>query len=436
MIYNSASLAILFFCFLHDKTMNLPAAASDPLDLIAERYVRLVLAIGQHDTYYVDAYYGPPEWQQQAASEQQALASIAEGVRQALQLLNEVEAEAEAAPLERASALRAASLRKQLQSMQTRLAMLGGLRLSFEEESAQLYDAVSPRHERAWYASLVAQIDTLLPGSDSVSARVQAFRSHFVIAPERLHDVMTAAMDAGRKRTLEHFALPAEEACLLEFVTGKSWSGYNWYKGNYQSVIQINTDLPIYIDRAVDLGCHEAYPGHHVYNVLLERELVRGKGWLEYSVYPLFSPQSLIAEGTANYGIELCFSAEERLQFEQQVLFPLAGLDPALAPQYAHLNRLLAMLAYADNDIARQYLDGSLDRAGALEWLAEARLYPIEKAAQRLQFYDEMGAYVINYNLGQDMVKAYIERQGETRQAQWAAFRDLMSFPRVPSALR
>jgi len=157
MIYNSASLAILFFCFLHDKTMNLPAAASDPLDLIAERYVRLVLAIGQHDTYYVDAYYGPPEWQQQAASEQQALASIAEGVRQALQLLNEVEAEAEAAPLERASALRAASLRKQLQSMQTRLAMLGGLRLSFEEESAQLYDAVSPRHERAWYASLVAQ---------------------------------------------------------------------------------------------------------------------------------------------------------------------------------------------------------------------------------------------------------------------------------------
>ena len=37
----------------------------------------------------------------------------------------------------------------------------------------------------------------------------------------------------------------------------------------------MNTDLPIYIDRAIDLACHEGYPGHHVYNVLLEKNLVR-----------------------------------------------------------------------------------------------------------------------------------------------------------------
>ena len=29
---------------------------------IAERYVKLVLAVGRHDADYVDAYYGPPEW--------------------------------------------------------------------------------------------------------------------------------------------------------------------------------------------------------------------------------------------------------------------------------------------------------------------------------------------------------------------------------------
>ena len=28
---------------------------------IAERYVKLVLATGQHDPAYVDSYYGPPE---------------------------------------------------------------------------------------------------------------------------------------------------------------------------------------------------------------------------------------------------------------------------------------------------------------------------------------------------------------------------------------
>ena len=33
---------------------------------IAERYVKLVLAMGEHDADYVDAYYGPPEWREAA----------------------------------------------------------------------------------------------------------------------------------------------------------------------------------------------------------------------------------------------------------------------------------------------------------------------------------------------------------------------------------
>lgn len=390
---------------------------------VAERYVKLVLAMGQHDASYVDAYYGPPAWQADAVEQQQGLSDIKDGANAALALLADD------------ASLRALNLRKQLHAVLARAEVLQGTRLDFDTESARLYDAVSPHHSRAYYEALVARIDALLPGDGTVSDRVNALRAQLVIPADKLRPVMEAAIRAGRERTLQYIALPDGEDFVLEFVTGKPWSGYNWYKGNYQSVIQINTDLPVYIDRAVDLGCHEAYPGHHVYNVLLERDLVRGKGWMEYCIYPLYSPQSLIAEGTANYGIELSFTDAERLEFEQQVLYPLAGLDPALAPRYAQLNALLAKLGYADNDIARQYLEGSLTREEALEWLLNVRLYPAEKSAQRLQFYDAMGAYVINYNLGQDMAKAYVEGQGATRAAHWAAFRDLMSSPRVPSAL-
>ena len=400
------------------------------LSPIAERYVQLVLAIGQHDASYVDAYYGPPQWQADAASAKLSLQQIGDELAATLARLASAEVSAD-----QETRLRAINLRTQLLAMQARVAMLRGIKLPFDEESARLYDAVSPHHTRTWYEDVVAQVAGLLPGEGPASTRLQQFRQQFVIAPERLQAVMQAAIEAGRARTQQYIDLPPGEDFVLEFVTGKPWSGYNWYKGNYQSVIQINTDLPIYIDRAVDLGCHEAYPGHHVYNVLLERDLVRGRGWIEYCVYPLFSPQSLIAEGTANYGIELSFTDEERLAFEQQVLFPLAGLDPALAPRYLALNRLLARLAYADNDIARQYRDGGLSREEALEWLVDVRLYPAEKAAQRLQFYDAMGAYVINYNLGQDMAKAWVERQGATRAQHWAAFRELMSSPRTPTAL-
>ena len=83
-------------------------------------------------------------------------------------------------------------------------------------------------------------------------------------------------------------ALPTGETFTVEYVNDKSWSGYNWYQGGFRSLIQVNTDLPIFIDRAIDLACHEGYPGHHVYNALLEKTLVRDRGWVEFSVYALF----------------------------------------------------------------------------------------------------------------------------------------------------
>lgn len=288
------------------------ARNSPSLADVAERYVKLVLAMGQHDASYVDAYYGPPAWQQQAVEQPQGLSEIQDGAHEALALLADD------------ASLRALNLRKQLQAVLAKADMLQGSRLDFDTESARLYDAVSPHHGRAYYEALVAAIDALLPGEGTVSDRVNALRAQLIIPADKLRAVMEAAIRAGRERTLQHIALPEGEDFVLEFVSDKPWSGYNWYKGNYQSVIQINTDLPVYIDRAVDLGCHEAYPGHHVYNVLLERDLVRAKGWMEYCIYPLYSPQSLIAEGTANYGIELSFTDAERLAFEQQVLYPLA----------------------------------------------------------------------------------------------------------------
>ena len=38
----------------------------DPYRSVAEQYVKLVLAVGQHDGDYVDAFYRPPEWRKEA----------------------------------------------------------------------------------------------------------------------------------------------------------------------------------------------------------------------------------------------------------------------------------------------------------------------------------------------------------------------------------
>src|SRR5258707_2846270 len=63
-------------------TPTTPAPTSQRKDSFAmnraaESYVKLVLAVGQHDTDYVDAYYGPPEWRSDAQAQQLPLAEIA-----------------------------------------------------------------------------------------------------------------------------------------------------------------------------------------------------------------------------------------------------------------------------------------------------------------------------------------------------------------------
>src|SRR5690606_17665084 len=193
----------------------------------------------------------------------------------------------------------------------------------------------------------------------------------YTIPPDRLQAVMQAAIAECRNRTLQHIPLPADERFTLEFVTDKPWSGYNYYQGDANSLIQINTDLPIHIDRAVDLGCHEGYPGHHVYNALLERTFVQQRGWVEMSIFPLFSPMALVAEGSANGGIALPFPDDERLAFETSVLYPLARLDPDTAAALAELKALTRSLERAQYTIADAWLAGRITDDEAIAFLQE-----------------------------------------------------------------
>ena len=412
---------------------------ADPLRSVAERYVRLVLAVGQHDADYVDAFYGPPDWRKAAEAEKLALAAIDQ---QAEALEKDIAAVTASSPVARDAelwVLRRHYLARQMSALRARVSMLRGTRLTFDEESRALYDAVAPVQAEAEFATVLKQLEARLPGDGALIERYDRFKQAFVIPTARVDRVFREAIRACRDRTLAHVELPTEERFTVEYVTGKSWSGYNWYQGGYKSLIQVNTDLPIYIDRAIDLACHEGYPGHHVYNVLLEKHLVRDRGWIEYTVYPLFSPQSLIAEGTANYGIEVAFSPSDRMTFEREVLFPLAGLDGKRVQEYYDVLALVDRLSYAGNEAARRYLDGTIDRAGAVAWLEKYALYAKPRAEQRVKFIGQYRSYVINYNLGKDLIRAYLTRKAG-RQASasrlWAEFTALLSSPRLPSGLK
>lgn len=397
---------------------------SASLDTIAERFVTLSLAAGDHDKDFVDAYFGP-----ETLRPSQAI-SVSQIIAQSQQLLNEID-QISLAPNE---TLRAKFLQKHLHAMIERLNIVQGQKHGFDLEAQMLYDATPPTFDRAYFEAIIGEIDKLLPGEGSTAERINAFRNQFVIPADRLGSVFESAIAACRSKTLQYIDLPSEESFTLEFVTDKPWSGYNWYKGDYHSLIQVNVELPIQIDRAVDLGCHEGYPGHHTFNVLRERDLVGNKGWVEYSVYPLFSPASFIAEGSANFGIDMAFPGAERLAFERDILYPLAGLDTSKAEQYHHLRELMGKLSYAGNEAAKQYLNGDWNSEQFTEWMINVALYPAYKTEQRLSFVETYRSYVINYNLGRDMVAQYIDRE-HSLEGRWQTFEKLLASPMLASDL-
>ncbi len=396
---------------------------------ISESYVKLVLAMGVHDSSYVDAYYGPAGWRTSVERERQPPAQIRAGAERLM-------ADIRAAPGsgDQLEALRRRFLIEQLTALLARLDLLGGKRLRFDDESRVLYDAVAPVVPESRFDTVLARIDRLIPGAGSLNSRIDQMRSALVIPPDRLDAVFAAAIAECRARTVRHIELPESESFTVEYVKDKPWGGYNWYQGNYRSIIQVNLDLPVHIDRAIDLACHEGYPGHHLQNILLEQRLVRGRGWTEFSVVPLYGPMSLIGEGSSNYGIELAFPLEERVEFERRVLYPLAGLDPARAAIYAQVNQLLLELQHATNQAARRYIDGEIDADAVAAYLTRYALARPEFARKMVAFIEANRSYVINYNLGRDLVRAWIEKQGRGDR-RWAAFERLVSSPMTASDL-
>jgi hypothetical protein len=342
---------------------------------------------------------------------------------------------AERAATDPAVRRRAHTLAAYVASARFRLDMMDGVRAPFLEEAQRLFALRPTIRPLTDYDPILQRLDALLPGHGDLAARVEAFKAHYTVPRARIQAVVAAAIAECRRRTLAHIALPQNERFDLELVTGQSWAAYNWYHGDAHSLIQINTDLPYRIGGAVIDGCHEGYPGHHVQGIYAER-LYRERGWVEFSIAPLFSPQGPINEGGGDYGIELAFPGAERLAFERDTLYPLAGLDPARAAAYDAFRAASKVLDGAGITIAQMYLDAQINRARAIDLQQHYGLSTRAEAEQLIAFTDHYRTYVINYVSGDEIVRGYANRAGPDNDAHWRAYLSILSQPTLPSDLQ
>jgi hypothetical protein len=302
------------------------------MDAISERYINLSFAIERQIPGFVDAYFGPPELRDQAL---RGLPPAPEELRQAAAaLLDEVAR----APYGRR---RRDYLLAQLRAMHTVCCRLDGEKLGYRDEVRACFD-VEPAHtpEELFDDALVA-LDALLPGDEPLVQRLHAWRQRYLVSPAAARELIDVIAHEARRRTQALLTLPAGEAVAFALVSDKPWSGYNWYEGGYRSRVEINTDLPLYLNALVGLICHEAYPGHHTEHAAKEQLLYAERGYGEQAIQLISAPECVVSEGIATLAESILFDANELYHWQAEELYPRAGIvgDPAPASARCSPNR-------------------------------------------------------------------------------------------------
>jgi hypothetical protein len=384
------------------------AAASPGLDAAAEAYVRLALALGERDPDAIDAYHGPAEWQAEAHARRATLVDIA---RDANTLVADVLALREVTPGEER---RRAFLAAQVRAIAARAEIVGGKLLPVADEARILFGLSLPERppfkasvysEESYVATPSGRqriaFDQLLPGHGDVSARVAADERRFVIPSDRFDRVFRRAIEECRTATRAHIQLPDGERVEVDYVPDLPWSAFTRYEGNGTSRIRVNAGLGLSVDSALDLACHEAYPGHHTIDVLIDERLKRmARPPVELSVRLLFSPLTALHEGAASAAPRLLFSLSERRALERDVLFPLAGLDPAGADEHAAVSLAIDDFHDVQADVTWRYLNGELDFARAAAAFEREALMASPDAT--LKFLNQFRTYGLTYTVGRD----------------------------------
>lgn len=395
----------------------------EPGTLIRE-YLLLGLRFDRVEEGYVDSFTGDPALRRVVESEPQP--DPADLARQADRLLAELPAGLEEP--------RAAFVGAHLRALSCAGRKFAGEDVGFVDEVEAYFDVRISKGDPERYREAHRKLDDALGGTGPLAERIQAHRASEEIPPERLEEAIHAFSSALRDKVRATFPLPARETITYEVVTDKPWSGFNYYKGDYQSTVAVNADLKQQMSNLPRLVAHESYPGHHTEHCRKEAGLVEGKGQAEQTIFLVNTPQCLMAEGLA----DLALYAVVGPGWGSWAADIYADLGLRFDGERAEaISEAMAALADVRQDAALMLHDEHRDVDDVVDFLKTWLLVNDERARQSLRFLSSplWRAYTSTYIEGYRLLRGWLDARpdGVTLTER---FGTLLDEPLIPSSLR
>lgn len=366
---------------------------------LGEEFVRLALAIDEHLPGYVDSYFGPEEWRQEAqAAGKIPLNELAEQVDfLADKVFQPGDMEEQ----------RRDFLVRQITAMRMSVRLLGGENVALAEEVHALYDVEPQWKDEANFEEAHRALDRVLPPGGSLMERREAWKKALEIPVEKVKELLPSVADKLRQLTRNKFNLPEEESFVVEFVSDQPWGAYNWYLGGCRSRIDINTDMPSTISRLPGLIAHEGYPGHHTELAIKEERLIRQKNYYEHVLTLINSPSCVIAEGIATSALETLMTDDELEAWYRDELLPQAGLAHIDPKRIIEVSRAGEKGDGLWGNAAFMLHDQKKPTAEIKSYLQKYGLSTDKETEQAIRFISNplYRSYIFTYHIGYDLLK-------------------------------
>ncbi|NUR45725.1 MAG: hypothetical protein HOP91_06160 [Sphingomonas sp.] len=377
----------------------LPSAASAQhsrstwLDALARDYVVLALRLHLTESDAVVVTQPP--------SVLSARAKVPISADQAIKTLDALIAQIDRLrpPADPLLAMRQRSLRAHAASLALQLQPARMAKLPVAERMRRIYGFEPVFAPLASFDSAIDALDKALPGSGGLSDRIDAMKHRAEVPKDRIEAVVRSAVGECRRRAALHLRMP-KESLTISYPTDPLVPGQSNYLGGGKGTMAVSTVVPADVDRLLQLSCHEAYPGHHTNYASMDEHLWRKRHWPESKVSLVFEPQFPVSEAISEYGTGLNFPLDERIRFEREVLYPLAGRTMQdEAAWRAYVSARSSVLG-ATSTVIRDYLDRKIDAATAKRLSMRYRLMNSRSADQLLKMVDAFGIDVIASDQG------------------------------------
>ncbi len=322
---------------------------------------------------------------------------------------------------------------KMLKSMKIMIIVLSEAEISYIEQVQGLYDIIPRFIDDSKFYKLAEEANSVYKGSGTLLERIKETNKRRTIHMSEIVPLYQKTLKRLRTDTQKLYSdiFPSDEKVSVITVSDKSWGAYNWFLGNAQSRIEVNTDLPIRWSSILNLSAHEGYPGHHTEHMIKESLLYLEQQRFEHCIIIVISPEAVICEGLAQTGLSVLYSLKDSVDFELNEICPNPSHED---PNNYYKEKILwkNVMGLMTNAALHAHVDNWSD-VELVEYIMQFGFYSEERCRQSLKFIRNplWRTFYFTYTIGEDIIK---KRFGERPSPK--DFRTLLTKPILPSDLR